>query len=158
LITTESAEEAERNGTLLYHRGGTLGLSTIQRLNGAGKTVSLRAEPALYSSPRVSPDGSRLAVVVADGSNAGIWVYNLRSGTSTALTSGPGANSFPVWSPDGRYVVFQSPSGGILWAPADAAHEPRPFTKGQGRQSPTSFTWDGKRLAFWEFWLSASLR
>src|SRR6476619_4583658 len=38
----------------------------------------------------------------------------------------------------------------MFWAPADAAHEPRLFTKGQGRQSPTSFTADGKRLAFFE--------
>ena len=142
--------DVSRNGTLLYHRGGTLGLMTIQWLDGAGNTKSLRQEPALYSAPRVSPDGSRLAVVVAEGSNAGIWVYNLRSGTRTAVTSGPGVNSYPVWSPDGRYVVFQSPSSGILWAPADAAHGPRPFTKGQGKQWPTSFTSDGTRLAFFE--------
>ena len=138
--------DVSRDGTLLYHRGGTLGLRTIHWLYSAGKTESLQAEPALYTAPRVSPDGSRLAVVVAEGSNAGIWVNNLRSGTRTAVTSGPGGNGYPVWSPNGRYVVFQSPSGGILWAPADAAHGPRPLTKGQGR--PTSFTSDGKRLAF----------
>jgi serine/threonine-protein kinase len=140
--------DVSRNGTLLYHRGRTLGLTTIQWLDGAGNTESLRAEPALYSTPRVSPDGSRLAVVVAEGSNAGIWVYNLRSGTKTAVTSGPGVNSYPVWSRDG-YLVFQSPGGAMVWAPADAAHGPRPFTKG-GRQLPSSFTPDGKRLAFFE--------
>ena len=115
-----------------------------------GKTESLQKEPALYSAPRVSPDGSRLAVVVAEGSNTGIWVYNLRTGARTAVTSGPGGNSNPVWSPDGRYVVFQSPGGSIFWAPADEAHAPQPLTKGPGRQYPTSFTSDGK-LAFFEY-------
>lgn len=95
-----------RSGTILYHRGGTQGLKTIQWLDGAGKTESLRAEPALYQIPRVSPDGSRLAFSVVEGSNADVWVYDWQRNTSTRLTVGPGVNTDPVWSPDGRYVVF----------------------------------------------------
>ena len=52
-----------RSGTLAYRTGGTEGLTTLQWLDGVGKTKSLGTEPALYQFPRLSPDGSRLAWV-----------------------------------------------------------------------------------------------
>jgi Tol biopolymer transport system component/tRNA A-37 threonylcarbamoyl transferase component Bud32 len=139
-----------RSGTILYHRGGTEKLNIIQWLDGAGKTESVRAEPALYAMPRVSPDGSRLALAIVEGPDAAVWVYDWRRGTRTRLTVGPGVNTDPVWSPDGRYVVFQAAGGGIFWTPADGADKPKPLTKSQRLQFPTSFTPDGSRLALFE--------
>jgi eukaryotic-like serine/threonine-protein kinase len=57
-----------RNGTLMYRNGrGGSELATVQWLDGAGKTQPLLAKPGNYLHPRLSPDGQRLGLLVADG-------------------------------------------------------------------------------------------
>jgi serine/threonine-protein kinase len=138
-----------RNGTLAFRIGGAEGLRTMQWLDGSGKTVSLLAEPAAYSFPRLSPDGSRLAYLVSQGSSTDIWIYDLQRGSKTRLTNGPRLTSYPVWSPDGRFVVFQSATG-IFWTRADGAGKPQLLTQSKTLQFPTAFTPDGTRLVFSE--------
>jgi serine/threonine-protein kinase len=137
-----------RSGTLAYRTGGTEGLRTIQWLDGAGKTASLGTEPAFYQYPKLSPDGSRLAYMVSQGSSTDLWIYDLQRGSKTRLTNGIVAvNS--VWSPDGRFVVFQS-AGGTFWTRTDGAGKPQPLTQSKTMQVPGSFTPDGTRLVFSE--------
>ena len=116
-------------GSLLYMPGplipegqGTTRVPTL--VDRAGTRVPLALPPKAYTRPRVSPDGSRLAIGVEEGGGADVWVYEL-SGTSAIrrLTFG-GLSRFPVWSPDGRRVAFQSDRDGrlaIYVPPADGA-------------------------------------
>jgi serine/threonine-protein kinase len=136
------------SGTLAYRRGGA-GLRTIQWLDAAGKSVALGFEPAIYNLLRLSSDGGRLAYIGSQGAGTDIWIYDLQRGSKTRLTKG-GDNSFPVWSPDNRYVVFHAPAG-VFWTRADGASEPRPLLPASARfQFPTSFSPDGKLLAYSE--------
>jgi serine/threonine-protein kinase len=137
-----------RSGTLAYRAGGTEGLSTLQWLDGTGKIESLAAEPASYTYPRLSPDGNRLAYVVSQGSSTDLWIYDWQRSIRTRLTKGR-VIANPVWSPDGRFVVFQSVEG-MSWARADGAGQPQPLTLSKGHPLPTSFTPDGTRLVFSE--------
>jgi serine/threonine-protein kinase len=139
-----------RNGTLAYRTGGSTGLRTMQWLDGAGRTVSLGTEPAFYIFPRVSPDGSHLAFMVSGrtGASTDLFIYDWQRGSKTRLTTGIAA-AYPVWSGDGRFVVFQA-AGGMFWTRADGAGKPQPLTRSKGRQLPNSFTPDGKRLVFSE--------
>jgi serine/threonine-protein kinase len=138
-----------QSGTMLYRSGSTTVLRVVQWLTSDGKTESLWKEPASYQMPQLSPDGTRLAAVLSEGSNSDIWVYDWERGTRTRLTAPPGVNAYPVWSPDGQYIVFQS-AGRLFWTRADGAERPQPLTKSQNLQFPSSFTADGKRLAFYE--------
>jgi len=138
-----------QDGTVLYRSGRTEGLRVIQWLASDGKTESLWDEPAYYQYPAISPDGNRVVATRTEGSNAVIWVYDWQRGSRIRLTPGPGVYTTPVWSPDGRYIVFQSP-GGMFWTRADGAEEPQPLTKSTNLQFPTSFSADGKRLLFYE--------
>ena len=137
-------------GTLLY-RGGTAsaGFITLQWLDSAGRTQPLLAKPGAYGDPKLSPDGRRLVMLTTEGSSSDIWVYEWARDTMTRLTFGGGSYDAPVWSPDGRYVAFQA-QGGISWTRADGAGKPQTLTQSKNRQSPRSFTPDGKRLAFYE--------
>ena len=64
--------------------------------------------PGQYLGPRFSPDGKRLVFSVNNGRGADIWVKDLDRPTPSKLSFLPGLNSFPVWTPDGKYIVFRS--------------------------------------------------
>ncbi len=79
--------------------------------NRQGNITGRPAEPGPYGTMKVSPDGSKAAVVQNDPrqpGNSDIWVVDLSSGASTRFTFEPGFDGQPVWSPDGRYLAWQS--------------------------------------------------
>ena len=135
-----------RNGTLVY-RSSEIDATrlAIQWLAPDGKTQPLMDKPGLFQNPHLSPDGQRLAVDGADLTNVGIWIYDLRRDTLTRLTSKP--DHRPVWTPDGKYVVYSNAQG-MSWMRTDGGGEPHPLTQSKDNQFPTSFSPDGKRLAF----------
>jgi Tol biopolymer transport system component len=138
-----------RTGTLVYRRGGgNAGLLTVAWLDGTGKTQSLLAKPGAYGRPSLSPDSQRLALEVTEGSGTDIWVYDLQRDTMTRLTF-DGKATIPVWTPDGRYIVFWS-EGGMSVTRSDGAGKAQPLTESKNWQQPWSFTADGKRMAFIE--------
>ena len=148
-VTFGSAQfDVSSQGAMVFRKGKASGLRLIQWIDAAGKMESLVAEPALYQMPRLSPDGSRLAFSVTDGAASDIWVYDARQGGRARITAGAGVKSFPVWSPDGRYLVYNS-AGGMFSVRSDGAGSPAPFNTGI-QQIPASFSPDGARLAFYE--------
>ena len=139
-----------QTGMLLYQSGGTAGSGqvTVQWLDTEGKTQPLLAKPGLYTRPRLSPDGQRLALDIPDGLSRDVWIYEWQRDTMTRLTFDAGAGAVaPVWSPDGRYIVFQG-KGGIFWTRSDGAGKPQPLTQSKDLQVPFSYTLDGERLSF----------
>jgi Tol biopolymer transport system component len=59
---------------------------------------------------RLSPDGRRIATdqTDADGRNIDLWIYDLARNTSARLTFDAGLDQTPVWSSDGRRILFSS--------------------------------------------------
>ncbi len=139
-----------RTGTLVYRRiGGKAGLLTVPWIDGAGKTQPLLAKPGVYGRPSLSPDGQRLALEVTEGSGTEIWVYDWQRDTITRLTF-TGNNFAPVWSPDGRYILFETYGAGMSVTRSDGAGKPQILIQSKNVQIPVSFTPDGKRMAFFE--------
>jgi len=66
--------------------------------------------PGGYANPTISPDGRRLAFEQTDrnGRNVDIWIQDLKTNGTIRFTFGPGLNEMPVWSADGRQIVFVS--------------------------------------------------
>jgi Tol biopolymer transport system component len=146
-ITGSAQFDFSQHGTLVYLGGRAAGgnLVTVQWLDAVGGTQPLLSKPGGYRRPHVSPDDQRLAM--EDGSD--IWVYEARRDTMTRLTFGGDRNANPVWSPEGRYVVF-SGDGGMWWVRSDGAGKPQLLIQGKNRMVPFSITADGKRLAYAE--------
>src|SRR5262249_49936280 len=117
------------SGALVYRKGSGAAFAptTIQWLDSAGKKQPLLDKAGLYSYPRLSPDGKRLAMQVTEGSYADIWVYDQQRDAPTKLTFGGGVYAAPVWTPDGRFVVFDFTGNGIFWARADGGGQPQPL-------------------------------
>jgi hypothetical protein len=98
------------HGTLVYRKaaGGGNAVSTVEWVDASG-TKPLQAKPGNYSDPSLSPDGKRLAVVE---SRTDVWIYDSQRDAMTRLSFG-GVNGVPVWSPDGRYLVYLRVGEGI---------------------------------------------
>src|SRR5437868_12523098 len=93
----------------------------------------------------ISPDGKKVAISSIRGHAAGIWVYDLARDSMTRLTFGAGIYDTPVWSPDGRYVVFSGYSVGIMYARADGGGRPQTLVESKRELFlPAAFTPDGK--------------
>jgi len=140
-------------GTLIYQKGvgGTRPMLTVQWLGSAGRREPLLAKPGAYLTPSLSPDGKKLAMVIIDtGGRQDVHVYEWQSDRTTKLTFGDHLYTAPVWSPDSRYVIFASQGGGIFWTRDDGAGQLQPLLPRKTVPIPSSFSFDGKRLAYWE--------
>ena len=120
---SNAAAEANvsETGSLVYVPGPALLSASIywdssqlavRHENGMVEALKLPDGP--YQSPRISPDGSRLAYGSDSGSDAHIWVYDLNGGISPRQLTFRGRNRYPVWSPDSRSIAFQSDRDGDL--------------------------------------------
>jgi eukaryotic-like serine/threonine-protein kinase len=111
-------------GTLVYGHGSDERLLTL--VDERGNPTGGRDEPRPYASPRISPDGQRVALELTSRDSAGrieVWVHDLTSGILSRLTSEAPAFQ-PAWSADGRYVFYLSERGSPreLWrVPADGS-------------------------------------
>ena len=135
-----------RNGTLLY-RSTEIDATRLAILWLAPdrKVQLLMDKPGLFQNPHLSPDGQRLAVDGADLTNFGIWIYDLQRDTLTRLTSEHDYR--PLWTPDGKHIVYSNVRG-MWWTRVDGGGKPRSLTLSKDNQYATSFSPDGKRLAF----------
>lgn len=116
------------DGTLAYIPGGTgAGLRSVFWADRSGKFQPINIPVAQYNDVRISPDGSRLALLVGSSGGGDVWVYDIARETSTRLTFDM-VNASPVWSADGRSIFYTAiESGGnkakVLRKPADGSRE-----------------------------------
>ena len=107
-ITRSSNADISRNGDLVFVAGSSLlAMRSLVWVDRAGRATRIPVPSKPYVYPRVSPDGTRVAVDVRDN-DQDIWVSDLRRGTSTRLTFGSALDAYPSWTADGRQVVFAS--------------------------------------------------
>ena len=101
--------------------GETMQLGLIDR---KGVVEPLPLPPDAYQMPRVSPDGTRITFGTDDGKEAIVWIYDLVGNAPRRRLTFGGNNRVPVWSADGKRVVFQSDRDGdaaIFWQAADGS-------------------------------------
>jgi Tol biopolymer transport system component len=118
-----------------------------------GHEEAIAAPSRAYLYPRLSPDGTRIAVYCAD-QEQDIWIWDLRRATLTRLTSEPGMDQNPVWTPDGRRIIFTSDRAGgarNLWSQAaDGTGAAERLTTSGNSQFPTGIAPDGTSVVFHE--------
>jgi serine/threonine-protein kinase len=143
------------DGTLIYLPGTAI--TTAQRpidwLTRDDKTSVLRATRANWTSPRFSPDGQRLALDILTDKQRDIWLYDWARDTLTQLTFDPSYEQAPVWTPDGRHIVFASDRAkagvaNLYETNADGTGKIVRLTESSEIQGPGSWHPSGKFLAF----------
>ena len=143
------------SGTLLYVAGTTLRADVaIYWMDAAAKFTPIRETPGIYGDLAISPDGKRLAMDINDGKRSDIWVLDLERDTLSRITFASNTNLYPLWTPDGQRIVYASYEKGILpnlwWIRADGGGDAQRLTESKNAQIPSSWSPDGKILAFFE--------
>jgi len=138
-------------GTLAYARGEAwVPRRQLLWVGFEDDVRSLSDEQRPFRSPRLSPDGEKIAVV-AEAASDDIWVYDLTDGTSARLTFESGSNVAPVWSPTGEQIAFSSNRGGrynLYVKQADGTGSAERLTWNEHIQFADSWHPDGSLLAF----------
>jgi serine/threonine-protein kinase len=143
-------------GTLVFSPGKGSGANRpIVWMDHTGATTPLRSAESDWIGPRFSPNGQTLAVAINDGTQQDIWLYDWARDTPTKFTFDPANDIYPVWTPDGKRIVFASERGSkgvnnLYWQRADGTGEVQRLTESPNNQLPYSFDPKGKVLAFSE--------
>ena len=146
------------NGSLVYVSGGVAGGGPQRSLvwvDREGGEAPLDTPLLGYIRPRVSPDGTRVAVDAGGAGSSDIWIHDLARGTEAILTTDATIDRAPLWTPDGERVVFYSNRDGpaLLWKLADTPGEAESLmtaSDGTTLIEPSTWSADGLTLLFWE--------
>jgi Tol biopolymer transport system component len=159
------AVAASTSGTLVYRPGLSAPRRQFSWYDRSGKQTAQVAAPEVsQSNPELSPDGSRLALQRNVNGNTDIWVLDLSRGFFDRVTTDPAIDALPVWSPDGRRVVFTSNrgaqradvapaptgagTGSLYVVPTDGSGDARLLVTSNDPKWATDWSRDGRQLLF----------
>jgi serine/threonine-protein kinase len=135
------------SGSLVYLSGdvGTAG-QTLVWVDRNGKEEAVPVPVRNYILLRLSPDGRRVALDVRD-QEFDVWLWDFDRKQLQRFTFDAGLDEFPVWTPDGRRIVFGSGRPrSIFWRLADGSGPEELLKKSTANLVPSCITPDGKWL------------
>jgi serine/threonine-protein kinase len=120
-------------------------------VDATGTITPLGLPTRAYTDPMLSPDGRYVAFTTL-GAIEAIWIYDLTRHTLAALTStSAGSSQAPIWKPDGTRILYRGTRNGfrnLFWKVVDGGGEEERLTTSESLQTPTSWSADGKYVAF----------
>ena len=156
-LTSGGAEyDVTPSGMLAYVPGNAKApVRSLAWVDRSGNAKILPAPQRVYGAPHLSPDGKQLAFQINDGGDLAIWIYEFARNTLTRFTFGPTITTSPVWTPDGRRLIYNSrttvgnPS--FHWKLADGSSKDETLFGNELNDpgvSPIAVSPDGKILLF----------
>lgn len=156
MLLTESGAASyafSDNGILVYAPGGPAPSKsfTVDWLSLDGRTTPLITAAASYGDLTLSPDRSKLALVV-NAANNDVWTYDIQRSTMQRLTFGGGNHSVPIWTTDGKRVAYSAERSGeieIYWRPWNGSGKEEKLLGEKGiKLFNCGFSPDGKTLLY----------
>ena len=85
-------------------------LQQVTIFDRKGQVLKKVGEPALYTRPAFSPDGTRLLVMKEDVKTGqqDLWVLDIDTAKATRITDDTRFKTTPLWSVDGKYIFYST--------------------------------------------------
>jgi serine/threonine protein kinase/Tol biopolymer transport system component len=141
-----------RAGTLVYIGAGVSEMTAPRELlwvDRTGREEPTGAPVRAYGTPRLSPDGTRVAAEIY-GHNTDLWIWDLAQKTLRRLTFDPAGDGMAVWTPDSRQIIFESGResfSSVYKQAADGSGTVHRLSPSAAPQWSTSITPDGAWVA-----------
>jgi serine/threonine-protein kinase len=153
-VLTDAGWAVTADGTLVsVAGGGPIVERSLVWVDRQGQETPIPAPLRNYAFPRISPDGTRVAIYIPD-QEIDIWLWDLARRTLARATFDRAVDIYPVWlPPDGRQLLFSSVRAGgvnLFTQAADGSGGVTRLTTTPNVQHGTSATHDGTRLVFTE--------
>jgi serine/threonine protein kinase len=105
---------ASDSGTIVY-LPEAVSRTSLQWYDGGGRALGSVGQPGFYRTPRISPDGKKVAFALGESSPTpnDLWVLDLQYDRRFRLTQKSGSYSLPAWSPDSGRLVFSCQPKGV---------------------------------------------
>jgi eukaryotic-like serine/threonine-protein kinase len=139
-------------GLLLYRGGGGARGTVMKWFDRSGKQGATIGVTAPFFDFGFSPDRKSVATSISDSGGDSIWIYDVSRGLPTRFTFDASANTSPVWSPDGRSIVFSSNRKGhrdLYRKAVDSVRAEELVYADHLDKLPTSWSADGKLLLYY---------
>ena len=122
-------------------------------LDRTGNVLATLGDPGEYSGPAFSPDEDRIVVALNDSQTKtrDLWILSRRSVQRLRLTSDPGDDLNPLWTPDGRWIIYTSERNGVrslYRVPADGAGSAEALLATTEDMNAEDVSRDGRFLVF----------
>ncbi len=137
------------SGAVVYPQSGGDAPHHLALVTRSGSADLIPGEARVFASPRVSPDGRRVALGITDQTGAkDVWVLDVAQRTWSRLTTN-GISNRPVWTPDGHRLVYSS-NDDLWWIAADGSGRPDSLLVANGNRFAGTVTADGRAVVFQE--------
>jgi Tol biopolymer transport system component len=141
-----------QNGTLAYMVSRQMfPRQELIWVDRSGRQLGVAAAKAQYRSVRLSPDEKSIAFDRNDEGNSDVWALDLVRGVPSRITSDPPPDRLPIWSPDGRRILWSRRSGNVdlyIKAASGTGQEEKLITMGTTVGWPTDWSRDDKFVLY----------
>jgi len=149
---TNVATASDGTGGYVLGRAATATRHLIWVDRPGTHVAQIAAEPVeLPRYPRLSPDGRRLALTIGPSNFGQIWIYDLAGSAQPLRLTFQDHNLFPIWSPNGKRIVFTSRGNSeqMLSISADGSGTaPERVIANQNPAVPRDWSLDGAVILF----------
>jgi dipeptidyl aminopeptidase/acylaminoacyl peptidase len=141
---------------LVVQLGSRVLLSRLVWRDRKGNEVGSVGKPDVYANVTLAPDGSAVAFDKTDleNQNADVWTYDFKRDSLKRLTFDKAIDADPVWSPDGKRIMFASSRTGVFLPyikNADGSEDEKLVTldpADQADEYPTSWAPDARHFLY----------